>query len=507
MKSFNNATGNGLIRGFLFYSALALSFAMGASAQPGIKTDIVFVLVPAETEPTTNGMDSLSPSNRYVDGCRIVRLSPSDNGGAPIPLTTEFLSARDPEVSFDGKNILFAGKRQKGEPWAIWRMDTDGGNKVRVTVTRGMEEDAVAPLYVGSLFHLDDKSPTRKILYQGKEGKLFTCDLDGENPRRITFNVYPEFEPDVLPNGRVIFSSVKEEGDEKVLDLLAVNIDGTDLMDYVTGPRVRGVGGNKEMVRVGRDGRVYFIESDGNGWLGGGTLSCVSQRRPVYSHHVLARGGVEGGFFHSPCPLPDGGLVVSFRDGKEGALYGLFTLAPGTGKREKRLYSAPGYHCVDAHVLAPRPVVKGRSSFVDDNRETGVFYCIDVYISERPEVKGLARGSITRVRVLEGTGVDGEGKAGRRILGTAPVERDGSFHIEVPAETPLAFELLDKDGGVVSRQSTWTWVMGRESRGCIGCHEDRELSPPNRLPEAIVKPAVKLTGPADSSRTKEKGRQ
>ena len=264
MKSFNNATGNGLFRGFLFYAVLALSFAMGASAQPGIKTDIVFVLVPAEAKPTINGMDSLSPSNRYVDGCRIVRLSPSDNGGAPIPLTTEFLSARDPEVSFDGQNILFAGKRQKGEPWGIWRMDTDGGNKVRVTVTQGME-DAVSPLYVGSLFHLDDKSPTRKILYQGKEGKLYTCDLDGENPRRITFNVFPEFEPDVLPNGRVIFTSVKEDGDEKVLDLLAINIDGTDLMDYVTGPRVPG---NKEMVRVGRDGRVYFIESDGDGWLG-----------------------------------------------------------------------------------------------------------------------------------------------------------------------------------------------------------------------------------------------
>jgi len=493
IKSFNGATGNGLFRGFLFYAVLALSFAMGASAQPGIKTDIVFVLVPAEAKPTINTMDSLSPSNRYVDGCRIVRLSPSDNGGAPIPLTTEFLSARDPEVSFDGKTILFAGKRQNGEPWGIWRMDTDGGNKVRVTMTatQGME-DAVSPLYVGSLFHLDDKSPTRKILYQGKEGKLYTCDLDGKDRRRITFNVYPEFEPDVLPNGRVIFSSVKEDGNEKVLDLLAINIDGTDLMDYVTGPRVPG---NKEMVRVGRDGRVYFIESDGDGWLRGGTLSYVSQRRPVYSYNVLARGGGEGGFFHSPCPLPDGGLVVSFREGKEGALYGLFTLDPGTGKREKLIYTAPGYHCVDAHVLAPRPMVKGRSSFVDDNRETGVFYCIDVYISERPEVKRLARGSITGVRVLEGTG------PGVRVLGTAPVERDGSFHIEVPAETPLAFELLDKDGGVVSRQSTWTWVMGRESRGCIGCHEDRELSPPNRLPEAIVKPAVKLT------RVKEKGNE
>lgn len=466
MKYFNDTTGNGCIRGFWLFVVLIFSFAVGANAHPETDTDIVFVLVPAKTEL----------SNRhagYVDGCRIVRFSPSDKEGKPVPLTADFLSARDPEVSFDGKTILFAGKRKKGKPWQIWRMDTDGGNKAQVT--HGTD-GAVSPLYVGSLFHLDDKAPTRRILYVGINGTLFTCNLDGENPRRITFNMNPEFGPDVLPNGRVVFSSGK--------DLLAVNIDGTDLMGYVTGPRVPG---NKEMVRVGRDGRVYFIETGDSERLGGGTLSYVSQRRPLHSYKVLARGG--DGFFHTPCPMPDGGLVVSFREGKKGALYGLFKMDPGTGKREKALYRTTGYHCVDAHVLAPRPVVKGRSSFVDPNRETGVFYCIDVYISDVPKMKRLARGSIKRVRVLEGAG----------ILGTAPVEPDGSFHIEVPAETPLAFELLDKDGNVVSRQSTWTWVMPRESRGCIGCHEDRELSPPNRVPEAIAKPAVKLT------RVKDKG--
>ncbi len=473
MKLYNHTPGNNCIRGFLFYIVLAFLLSVGANALPKIDTDVVFTLVPADEKPSTNGMDSLSPWNRYIDGCRIVRLSPADKGRKPVPLTAGFLSARDPEVSFDGRNILFAGKRRKGDPWQIWRMDTDGGNKVQVTVTHGTG-GAVSPLYVGSLFHLDDKAPTKKILYVGTKGALYTCDLDGKNPRRITFNINPEFDPDVLPNGRVIFTGGN--------DLLAVNIDGTDLMGYVTGQCVPG---KKEMVRVGRDGRVYFIETNGNQWLGGGTLSYVSQRRPLHSYNVLARGG--GGFFHSPCPLPDGGLVVSFREGKEGAFYRLFKLDPGTGKREKALYGLTGYHCVDAHVLAPRPVVKGRSSFVDPNRETGIFYCIDVYISELPEIKQLARGSITRVRVMEGTG------SGAGILGIAPVAPDGSFHIEIPAETPLAFELLDKDGGIVSRRSTCTWVMPRESRGCIGCHEDRELSPPNRLPEAIVKPAVKLT--------------
>jgi hypothetical protein len=89
----------------------------------------------------------------------------------------------------------------------------------------------------------------------------------------------------------------------------------------------------------------------------------------------------------------------------------------------------------------------------------------------------------------------------RRILGVVPVEPDGSFHIRVPAETPLNFQLLDENHMSVARQEAWTWVMGNENRGCIGCHEDRELSPPNILVAAVSKPAVDLSLSADKRKT------
>jgi hypothetical protein len=73
-----------------------------------------------------------------------------------------------------------------------------------------------------------------------------------------------------------------------------------------------------------------------------------------------------------------------------------------------------------------------------------------------------------------------------------PLSGDGSFHIEVPAERPISFDLLDADGLEVARQHSWVWVMPHESRGCIGCHEDRETAPQNLLAEAVVKPAQKL---------------
>jgi hypothetical protein len=470
-------------------------FIVGTSSVSPTGPDIIFVRIPAAAKPSSPSINTRLPLDRYVDGCQIVRYSLSGSQGKVVHLTSEFLSACDPAVSFDGQKILFAGKQKKGESWQIWQMDGTGGNKIQITHGNS---DCVSPLYVGSIFHLDDKAPTRKIVYQGGN-HLYTCDLDGKNSIRITYNLYPEFAPDVLPNGRIIFSSLRnnslETGSGKSLDLLAVNIDGTDLMGYLTSLEVPG---DKEMVRIARDGRVYFIQSDLSQWLGGGSLAYVSSRRPAHSYNLVASN--EDGFYHSPCPLPDGSLIVSYRSKKKGSLYSLKIVKSFCGgsrgavfSKRAPLVSGSDYHCVDAQVLGGHPVVKGRSSFVDHNRDTGVLYCISAYISDRPEVKQLAYGSIKRVRVLEGVFPDREAVVKHRILGTAPVEPDGSFHIRVPARTPLAFELVDKQGKVIISQHSWTWVMPRESRGCIGCHEDRELAPPNQLPQAVIKPAVQLT--------------
>jgi hypothetical protein len=44
-------------------------------------------------------------------------------------------------------------------------------------------------------------------------------------------------------------------------------------------------------------------------------------------------------------------------------------------------------------------------------------------------------------------------------------------------------------------------VIGNENRGCIGCHENRELSPPNVLVNAVTKPVVDLSSSMEERRT------
>jgi len=72
----------------------------------------------------------------------------------------------------------------------------------------------------------------------------------------------------------------------------------------------------------------------------------------------------------------------------------------------------------------------------------------------------------------------------RRILAEVPIKADGSFHLTVPASTPIQLQILD-DRGLALRSCGWIWARNHQAQGCICCHEDPELTPPNRVPDAL----------------------
>ncbi|MCP4453639.1 MAG: hypothetical protein GY809_19435, partial [Planctomycetes bacterium] len=67
----------------------------------------------------------------------------------------------------------------------------------------------------------------------------------------------------------------------------------------------------------------------------------------------------------------------------------------------------------------------------------------------------------------------------KRILGTTPVESDGSVCFEVPPGVSLHFQLLDSEYRCVQTMRSFTGVMPGEVRGCVGCHEGRRSTPAN----------------------------
>jgi len=490
-------------------ASLALCAAAAVLALPSIGLSpgrraapldaLIIVQIPVSASPRSQDRASLPPPlDRYVDGARIVRVDPSS--GRAVVLTPEFTGACDPDVSFDGKTIVFAGRRQPDDSWQIWKMNADGSGKTQLTRRPG---PSVAPVFAGARFYLDDAQPAPQIIFAGSAHvpgsfALYGTDLDGAVLRRLTFNPHGDFSPAVLPTGQIVFSSWQRDGDrfepDSTLALLTVNIDGTDLMPFYGNhepPRY------KDMAAVTAAGdRLYFVESDRLSWLGGGDLAYVSWRRPLRSHGTLRDEADGMGVFHSPTPLPDGGLLASYRRPVADSVFAVYRIDPESGRRVEQVFEQVGWHSIDAQVLAPRHPIKGRANWLKPGSTTGVFYCLNSYQTapgEGDDRSVAPPGTIKHVRVIEGPTP--------RILGIAPVEPDGSFHVRVPAETPITFQLLDEDYVALRTQRAWTWVMGNESRGCIGCHEDPELTPSNRLVTAITKPPVDLVLPPARRRT------
>ena len=87
----------------------------------------------------------------------------------------------------------------------------------------------------------------------------------------------------------------------------------------------------------------------------------------------------------------------------------------------------------------------------------------------------------------------------KRILGTVPVEPDGSAFFHVPANTPIFVQPLDAEGKSLQVMRSWFSAMPGEVLSCIGCHESQNQTPSAALASVRAKKPTKITpwyGPA-----------
>lgn len=76
---------------------------------------------------------------------------------------------------------------------------------------------------------------------------------------------------------------------------------------------------------------------------------------------------------------------------------------------------------------------------------------------------------------------------GKFVLGTVPVEGDGSAHFRVPSGVPFFMQALDGNGQAVQTMRSAVYLQPGESLTCVGCHEPRNTAPPRKLPLAAVR--------------------
>jgi len=446
----------------------------------------------------------------YGDGARLVRVAPD---GTTQLLSEGFHSACDPSLSFDGSRLLFAGKKDGADDWNIFEM-TVNGSDVR-QVTRGLG-DCHSPSYQSTLYTIKPvgvpSEPEYHLTFVAGIGtkneygaapatSLYLCNFDGTGVRQLTFNLSSDLDPCILPDGRLVYASWQrarlDHGPAGFVGLFGINVDGSDYAGFTTGQGKR----IQQMPCVTPEGLVVFVEAETVGWDGGGSLGAVTLRRPLHSYRALT--DADQGLFHSPSALPDGRILASRRSTGGDDTYGVYAFDPDDGQMDA-VFDDPQWHDIQAQAVYARPEPDGRSTAVPEepgaSARNGKFYCLNVYTSDL-KPGWLPPGSIKRLRVLEGVGrlTDSQGEAAgipplvqRRILGDIPLEKDGSFNIEIPANTPIELQTLDADG-MALRSCGWIWAKDYARQGCIGCHEDPELTPENVVVDAVKRPSTRLT--------------
>jgi hypothetical protein len=356
--------------------------------------------------------------------------------GKDRPLVNGFAATADACVSFDGRRVLFAGKQSAGLPWQIWETSIAGGTPRRVTNTN---DDSIRPFYL----------PQDKIVYARRTGGLFRVEiltLDGKTASQLTWGPGNHITNDVLRDGRVLFEASHSGSAGR--DLWTVYTDGTGVETHRCDHR-----GDRSNGHELSSGDIVFETA-------GGKLSRFTSARASEIELTALPGVVTGPVAESM----EGELLLSCRRG-------LYRWKPGSSP--VAVLDGKANMLLQPVVVAPRPAPKWHPSAIGDRPGTNLL-CLNVYTSKQQRI---AAASIARVRVW----------TGETKLGEAPVEKDGSFYVQVPGETPLRFELLNSAGMVIAAEKGSWWARRGEQRVCVGCHAGPERAPENRRPQILVR--------------------
>ncbi|MDO4574680.1 MAG: LamG-like jellyroll fold domain-containing protein [Planctomycetia bacterium] len=425
-----------------------------------------------------------------------------------------------PDVSYDGKRILFCFKPYNEKAFHLYEMNADGTGLRQLTDGPFDDLDPVylpdgenvifltgrAHTYVRCVVSSNAFVMARMKLHGGKEDGIYL----------LSRNMECEYTPCVMNDGRVIYT--RWEYTDKPLwrcqSLWTMNPDGTQVQTFWGNQSVwpdllkdaRPLPGGDRVIFTGSGHHQWFhgsigIIDPGKGLNYPDGLTKVTQEvpwaevgngpdeRPASEDYHTS-----GDYTQYSCPYPisDRDFLVSAQRGDKFVLL----LMDMEGNRE--LIYEGAFNIFHAIPLRARPVPPVRQDQTEwptfatrEHPATGIIYSNNVYDNAPPELKGKAK--FLRVWSMESktytmwdrrpyatmgpatSMVQSDGV--KRILGTVPVEDDGSVNFEAPSGVALHFQLLDENHRALQTMRSFTGVMPGEVRGCLGCHESQIVSP------------------------------
>ncbi|MCP4782662.1 MAG: SUMF1/EgtB/PvdO family nonheme iron enzyme [Fuerstiella sp.] len=403
--------------------------------------------------------------------------------------------------------------------WSLWEMDLPYSGEDQPELRQVSKTPANVHCF-DACYLPDDRiisgsSGTGQCVpcWHGTENKpvanLFIMNTDGSDMRRLTFDQDHNMHPTIAASGQVIYNRWEYTGMNRgfVRPLFEMNPDGTNQRAFY-GSNSWFPNGLYSMQELpGRPGKFISIVAGyhGPGDTGHlvlldpgqgrqeaeGIVKRISGRGLPLEVEIMDRYAEDiWPKFLTCTPISDKYFLVSGWMNENQKAIGIY-LADAFDNLQM-LYQVSNSALLEPIPLKKRPLPRVISDQVDLEETEAVVFLQDVY--QGPGLKEVPRGTIRSLRVIsydfgyEGlAGSDKIGLSGpwdaTSILGTTPVESDGSAIFRVPANTPMALQALDAEGKAVQLMRSWFTTMPGESVSCIGCHEDRGITPP-------VKPAL-----------------
>jgi len=422
---------------------------------------------------------------------------------------------RDPEVHFDGRRILFSYRPTKADDYRIYEVSADGSGLRQVTTGQACSD--IDPVYL----------PTEQIVFAStRDAKVCACNVhvqanlfrvgrDGSGLRQLGHNTLFEGHPSLLADGRVLYSRWEyvDKHFGPAQGLWTMNPDGSEhemyygnnawwpgaILDGHLIPGTERVIATMGSCHAPPFGEIAIIDRR-IGFDGQAPLVMSWPRAPTVRNNIddvwslLCR-------YEDPCPLSSKYYLCTRTiqpaqgDGQgPPEKYGIFVL--DVFGNEVLIYADAEHSCFDPMPLCPRP----RPPIVPDRLPSeappeGLFFVYDVYRGTGME--GVKRGAIKWLRVVEsppkrfvsyGDFNNGARQApamnwsdvvNKRIIGTVPVESDGSAYFRAPASRFLFFQLLDEKRMMVQSMRSGAFLQPGETASCTGCHEERNTTVPS----------------------------
>ncbi|MCX6954901.1 MAG: hypothetical protein NTV51_22315 [Verrucomicrobia bacterium] len=450
--------------------------------------ELVFALrKPNETDGhwyTNIGYYAHDPERKaWREGGRLVRWH-LGTGRTTTLLDDPRGGVRDPQLHYDGKKILFSYRRGGTEAYHLYEIALDGTGLRQLT--DGPYDD-IEPTYLpdGGIVFVSTRCKRWVNCWLTQVAVLHRCDADGGNVRALSSNNEQDNTPWPMPDGRLLYTRW-EYVDRSQVDyhhLWAANPDGTAQTVWY-GNLHPGIVMIDAKPVPGTD-RVVAVFSPGHGRRDhAGHLALVDVRGGPdarESAHQFTKGAPDfrdPWAFSADCFLAAVGASVVAIDG-HGRQQTIYRLTPAEAKEGWQIHE-------------PRPLTsRARERVIPDRTRpaetTGRLILADIY--DGRNMAGVKPGEIKKLLVLETLpmpihytgGMEPISYGGtftlERIVGTVPVEADGSAYLELPALRSFFFVALDGQDLAVKRMQSFLTVQPGEVTSCLGCHEQRTKTP------------------------------